>query len=137
MAGLRLGAAFASKEIIKILNLIKAPYNLSQATQQIALKAMENQSLVKEMVHELIELRVELALQLERLDQVEYIYPSDANFLLIRFYDAQKVFDYLIAQKVIVRNRRKVVMCDEALRITVGTKEENKILIEALKYMPA
>lgn len=136
MAGLRLGAAFASKEIIAILNLIKAPYNLSQATQQIALEAMANESRVKDMVKQIIQLRQELSDQLSALSLVEHIYPSDANFLLVRFREAQRVFDYLIAQKIIVRNRRKVVLCGEGLRITVGTKEENHKLIDALKNMP-
>lgn len=136
MAGLRLGAAFASKELIAILNLIKAPYNLSQATQQIALKAMSNHKHVHQMVEEIIALREELAIQLTGLDQVESVFPSDANFLLVRFSKAQQIFDELIAQKIIVRNRRKVVLCEEGLRITVGTKEENSILIDALKNMP-
>ncbi|MEQ8713860.1 MAG: histidinol-phosphate transaminase [Cyclobacteriaceae bacterium] len=137
MAGLRLGAAFASREIVAILNLIKAPYNLSQATQLIALEAMNNESQVKQMVAVIIRLRRELAEQLSSLSQVEHIYPSDANFLLVRFREAQKVFDYLIAQKIIVRNRRKVVLCDEGLRITVGTREENLRLIDTLKNMPS
>lgn len=137
MAGLRLGVAFASKEIINILNLIKAPYNLSQATQQIALQAMANEDRVKIMVSQIIELRNELSDQLSGLSQVEHIYPSDANFLLVKFRGAQKTFEDLIAQKIIVRNRRKVVLCEEGLRITVGTREENKILIDALKNMPS
>ncbi len=137
MAGLRLGAAFASREIVAILNLIKAPYNLSQATQLIALEAMNNESQVKQMVAVIIRLRRGLAEQLSSLSQVEHIHPSDANFLLVRFREAQKVFDYLIAQKIIIRNRRKVVLCDEGLRITVGTREENLRLIDALKNMPS
>lgn len=137
MAGLRLGAAFASKEIINILNLIKAPYNLSQATQQISLQAMANEDRVKAMVSQITELRNELSDQLSGLSQVEHIYPSDANFLLVKFRGAQKTFEDLIAQKIIVRNRRKVVLCEEGLRITVGTREENKILIDALKNMPS
>lgn len=137
MAGLRLGAAFASKEIINILNLIKAPYNLSQATQQIALQAMANEDRVEAMVSQITELRNELSDQLSGLSQVEHIYPSDANFLLVKFRGAQKIFENLIAQKIIVRNRRKVVLCEEGLRITVGTREENKILIDALKNMPS
>lgn len=137
MAGLRLGAAFASKEIVAILNLIKAPYNLSQATQQIALAAMDNQAAVKAMVAEIAALRADLAAELSVLAMVDHVYPSDANFLLVRFHKAQQVFDYLISQKIIVRNRSRVVLCDEGLRITVGTRVENKTLTQALKHMPS
>ncbi len=135
MAGLRLGVAYASIDVISILNKIKAPYNLSYATQQIALEALSNTEYVKQMTADIIRLRGWLETELRSLEMVQHVYPSDANFLLVRFDDAQGVFDNLIKEKVIVRNRSKVALCEGGLRITVGSKEENEQLITALKKM--
>ena len=132
LASLRLGMAFASKDLIKILNRIKPPYNISGLTQETVLAAMGNYEKVKAMVRDILEERAYLKTTLEALDFVNKIYPSDANFLLVKMPNANLVYDELIDQKVIVRNRSKVILCEDSLRITVGTRTENERLIEAL-----
>ncbi|WP_075352309.1 histidinol-phosphate transaminase [Algoriphagus marinus] len=132
LASLRLGMAFASKDLIKILNRIKPPYNISGLTQETVLAAMGNYEKVKAMVKDILTEREFLKTKLESLDFVNKIYPSDANFLLVKMPNANLVYDELIDQKVIVRNRSKVILCEDCLRITVGTRAENEHLIEAL-----
>lgn len=132
LASLRLGMAFASKDLIKILNRIKPPYNISGLTQETVLAAMGNYEKVKAMVKDILAEREFLKTKLESLDFVNKIYPSDANFLLVKMPNANLVYDELIDQKVIVRNRSKVILCEDCLRITVGTRAENEHLIEAL-----
>ncbi|MDG1276395.1 MAG: histidinol-phosphate transaminase [Algoriphagus sp.] len=132
LASLRLGMAFASKDLIKILNRIKPPYNISGLTQETVLAAMDNYEKVKAMVKDILVEREFLKTKLESLDFVNKIYPSDANFLLVKMPNANLVYDELIDQKVIVRNRSKVILCEDCLRITVGTRTENERLIEAL-----
>lgn len=133
MAGLRLGMAFASKEIINILDRVKPPYNINQVTQTLALQALNNIEKVKSDTAELIRLRNELATQLEQLPIVQHIFPSDANFLLVTVADAQAIYNTLLQNKIVVRDRHKVVRCDNSLRITVGTSQENEILVENLR----
>ncbi|WP_447640145.1 MULTISPECIES: histidinol-phosphate transaminase [Chitinophagaceae] len=133
MAGLRLGMAFASKEIINILDRVKPPYNINQVTQTLALQALNNVEKVKSDTAELIRLRNELATQLGQLPIVQHIFPSDANFLLVAVADAQAIYNTLLQNKIVVRDRHKVVRCDNSLRITVGTSQENEILVENLK----
>lgn len=133
LAALRLGMAFASEEIITILNKIKPPYNISLLTQQHAYEALANESLKDQMVADIIHQRGQLAKQLEQLPQVEKIYPSDANFILVKIKDAGALFNYLIEQKIIVRDRSKVIRCEDCLRITVGTMDENDALLEEIK----
>ncbi|MEM8895330.1 MAG: histidinol-phosphate transaminase [Bacteroidota bacterium] len=135
MAGLRLGAAYATREIVSILNKIKAPYNLSEATQQIALNALEKVEDVNATVNEIIDLREQLNNELKTISSVKHIYPSSTNFLLVKFENAQKVFDLLIADQVIVRNRSNVALCEGGLRITVGAETENERLIDSLRKM--
>ena len=133
LASLRLGMCFASEEIISVLNKIKPPYNLSGATQAILLDALayiEDKNLL---VEKILAERERLITQLSVLPIVKHIYPSDANFLLVKFENAKAIFDDLIQRKIIVRDRSKVLLCDDCLRITIGTSEENKTLIEALK----
>jgi len=136
LASLRLGMCFASEEIIKILNKIKPPYNLSGATQEILLKALnyteEKDKLVKQILAERQHLQADLA----SLSLVKHIYPSDANFLLVRFDNASTVMQYLLDEKIIVRDRSKVILCDGCLRLTVGTSEENQLLLTTLKAFP-
>jgi histidinol-phosphate aminotransferase len=132
LASLRLGMAFASKDLIKILNRIKPPYNISGLTQETVLAAMDKYEKVKAMVKDILAEREFLKTQLESLDFVNKIYPSDANFLLVKMPNANLVYDELIDQKVIVRNRSKVILCEDCLRITVGTRTENERLVEAL-----
>jgi histidinol-phosphate aminotransferase len=135
LASLRLGMCFASEEIIKVLNKIKPPYNLSGATQAILLEALDYVETKNQMVEEILSERERLKQQLVVLSSVKYIYPSDANFLLVKFENAKQTFENLIEQKIIVRDRSKVTLCEGCLRITVGTSEENKTLIEALKVL--
>ncbi|MFN8344101.1 MAG: histidinol-phosphate transaminase [Spirosomataceae bacterium] len=133
LASLRLGMCFASEELIRVLNKIKPPYNLSGATQQLLLEALDHVEAKNSMVRDILAEREQLRTNLEALPLVQKIYPSDSNFLLVRFEEALPVMHYLLNEKIIVRDRSKVKLCDECLRITVGTAEENRVLVEALK----
>jgi histidinol-phosphate aminotransferase len=133
MAGLRLGMAFASEEITRILNKIKPPYNVNTLTQQKALEALDHVDQKDQLVAQILEQREQLKNELEALDIVEKVCPSDANFFLVKVKQAPEVFHHLIEEKVIVRDRSKVVLCESGLRITVGTAEENHILVATLK----
>lgn len=137
LAALRLGITFASEEIIGVLNKIKPPYNINQSTQDLVLKALENLEDVNAMIKETVRERGELVKKLAGLPFVQKIYPSDANFILVRVDDANKVYDYLKERGIIVRNRNNVILCEGCLRITVGTEKENNELVEVLKqYQP-
>lgn len=133
LAALRLGMAFCSEEILSILNKIKAPYNLSGLTQDTVLKALANAASKDEMVSDILRNRAELKVELEALDIIEEVYPTDANFFLARIRNAKSVYKKLIEQQVILRDRSSVVLCDDGIRITVGTTAENHTLIKALK----
>ena len=133
LAALRLGMAFASKEIISILNKIKPPYNISGLTQKTVLKALENTKQLDDMVKEILVQKEQLQLALEQVPEVEKVYPSAANFLLAKVPNANQVYQKLIEEKIIVRDRSKVQRCEDCLRITVGNEEENKQFIQALK----
>lgn len=135
LAALRLGMAFASPELIAILNKIKPPYNLSGLTQQTVLKALDNVEQKDEMVAQILENRTQLETDLNSLDQVQEVYPSDANFFLVRLAGARSVYERLIEKQIILRDRSRVVLCEDGLRITVGTAAENKKLIEALEEL--
>jgi histidinol-phosphate aminotransferase len=135
LAGLRLGMCFASEDIIAILNKIKYPYNVSSRTQELALDALENAYRKDIWVEEILKEREGLAKELRTLKMVEKVFPSDANFLLVRVKDAPSTYQYLMNDKIIVRDRSKVNLCYNCLRITVGTPEENNRLIEALKLL--
>jgi histidinol-phosphate aminotransferase len=132
LAALRLGMTFASKEITDVLNKIKPPYNINQATQELALKALDNLEDVNAMIMEIVKERESLAKQLVQLPIVEKVYPSDANFLLVKTKDATGIYNHLKKKGIIVRNRSNVLLCEGALRITVGTANENNELIKAL-----
>lgn len=132
-AAIRLGMAFASEEIISILNKIKYPYNINILTQQQALKVLDNANQVKKWVEILLNERTNLVMQLSQLPYVSQIYPSDANFVLARVGDANGIYQMLVEQGIIVRNRHSVTLCEGCLRITVGTPDENRILLDALK----
>ncbi len=134
MAGLRLGMAFAKQEIIKVLSKIKYPYNLNILTQNKANELIEsNSSKVEEWVEVLLKERTLAKKEIENLSYVKHIYPSDANFLLIRVEDAKKTYNFLAEKLVIVRDRSSVSLCEGCLRITIGSPEENKTLLEAMK----
>ena len=131
-AGLRLGVAYASPEIIDYYNKVKYPYNINAITQEKAIEALENVAKVKAWVDELLDNRSLLAEALERMPCVKHIYPSDANFLLIRVDDPDCLYNFLCKQGIIVRNRNRVEKCAGCLRITIGTKDENAQLINAI-----
>lgn len=133
LAALRLGMAFANEELIKLLNKIKYPYNINGLTQKLLIENISNTDFIVNSVNTLNNNRKLLAEALSELSIVEKIFPSDANFLLVKFQDAKAVFDYLIEQKTIVRDRSKVKLCDNSLRISVGTAEENTHLMNLLK----
>ena len=135
LAGLRLGMAIANKEIIDVLNKIKYPYNVNIQTQEIALKALSEVNKKEKAVEEIIEQRAELRKQLLKLTITEHVYPSDGNFLLAKVKDAPAAYQYLMGRKIIVRDRSKVTLCKNCLRITVGTPQENQNLIAALKNL--
>ena len=133
LAGIRLGMAFASAEIIDLMDKVKPPYNISENTQQLALQALDNIELVNTRIKDTVRERNKLAADLAGLALVEKVYPSEANFLLVRVTDAAAVYTYLVSQGVIVRDRSKLSLCEDCLRITVGTPSENAILIDQLK----
>ena len=132
LAALRVGIAFASEEIIAVMNKIKPPYNIGQASQDLTLKALDEVEQVNEMIRELIKEREVLSTALVNLSCVEKVYPSDANFLLVKMNDAVAVYKKLLDMGIVVRDRSKVELCEGCLRITVGTKEENQTLLYAL-----
>lgn len=132
-AGIRLGMAFASKEIIDILNKIKYPYNINLLTQEKALSILEGADTVKTWVEILLGERERLKQSLEQVACVRKIYPSDANFLLIRVDNADSAYQHLVKAGVIVRNRNNISLCRGCLRVTVGTPGENACFIDALK----
>lgn len=133
LASLRLGMAFASEELIRILNKIKPPYNISGLTQDTVLAAIKDKAKVDRMIQDILAEREFLKGELEKLPFVQRIHPSHANFLLVQIPNANQVYDDLIEEKVIVRNRAKVLLCADCLRITVGTREENEALLKALR----
>jgi histidinol-phosphate aminotransferase len=132
-AAIRLGMAFASTEIIAVLNKIKYPYNINILTQKQALLALKNDAQVKQWVKILLTERAVLVEALQQLPIVQHIYPTDANFVLVRVDDANALYHYLVDKSIIVRNRNTVSLCLGCVRITVGTPEENQILLEELK----
>lgn len=135
MAGLRLGMAFAAAEIISVLNKIKYPYNLNILTQQKALELTENWKQTETWVEQIRKEREKLSSSLVQLPFVEKVYPSDSNFVLVKMRDARKIYEYLKEKGVIVRDRSKVLLCEDSLRITTGTPEENLLLINTLKEL--
>jgi histidinol-phosphate aminotransferase len=135
LAGLRLGMAFASSIVIDILNKVKAPYNISQSTQDLALAALQNVAQVNDWIKITVAERELLSQKLSGLSMVKKVYPSDANFVLTEVEDAAGTYNALVAQGIIIRDRSKVVLCDGCLRITVGTQQENETLLSALKSL--
>lgn len=133
LAGLRLGMAFASEAIIAVYNKVKPPYNISQSSQELVLKALENVDEVNEMIRVIVAMREELVKSLKELSIVQEVFPSEANFLLVKFVDPKIVYNYLLEKEIVVRDRSKVELCEGCLRITVGTEQENKELIIALQ----
>jgi histidinol-phosphate aminotransferase len=133
LAALRLGMAFADIRIIEILNKIKPPYNINGLTQQKALEALDNITWVNEHIKLAVTEREILVKQLVSFNAVLKVYPSDANFVLVKFENSNAVFQYLLNEGIILRNRSTVVLCEDCLRITIGTKLENELLIIKLQ----
>ena len=132
-ASVRLGMAFASKEIIALYNKVKYPYNINLLTQRYAMELLDGMTEIDGKVEQIKAARGWLAKELAQLPCIERVYPSEANFLLVRVGDADGLYDYLLARGIVVRNRNRVPMCHGCLRLTVGSREENELLIEALK----
>lgn len=132
MAALRLGMAFASTDIIDLMNKVKPPYNINQSTQTLALEALQNISEVNSMIQELVNMRNALSDVLMQMPGVVHVYPTDANFLLVKVHDARNIYEELLKQGIVVRDRSNVKLCEDCLRITVGTEEENTLLVDAL-----
>lgn len=132
LAALRLGMAFASAEIIDVMNKVKPPYNINQATQDLVLKALEEVGQVNDMIKEIVDMRNALINVFEQMPIVEKVYPSDANFILVKIKDARKIYEYLLTKGIVVRDRSNVKLCDNCLRITIGTEKENTVLVDAL-----
>lgn len=135
LAGLRLGMAFASKNVIDYFNKVKYPYNINTATQNLALEALNNITGVNNWIRTTVTQREWLANELTALPFTQLVHPSDANFLLVKMINAKGIYDYLTGKGIIVRDRSKVILCEDCLRITIGTPEENKQLIEILKTL--
>lgn len=136
-AAIRLGMAYASPEIISVLNKIKYPYNINILTQEQALKALQNREKTEEWIQLILAEREVLNAELQKIDYIRKIYPTDANFILIKVDDANRLYQFLVEQSIIVRNRTTVSLCEGCIRITVGTPEENRTLIEnMLKFQP-
>ena len=133
LAGLRVGMAFASEEIIEVMNKVKPPYNINEASQELALKALDNVSLVNVWIKEILEQRDRLVLNLKHFDFVLDIYPSDANFILVKTTEPKGIYKFLVERGIIVRDRSKIDLCEGSLRITVGTPDENDILLKTLQ----
>ncbi|MDE1191537.1 MAG: histidinol-phosphate transaminase [Arachidicoccus sp.] len=132
LAGLRLGMMFASEEMIRVFNKIKPPYNIGQATQDLALQALQENGQVIDMIKEIVAMREALKDVFEQIPIVEKVYPSDANFLLVKIKNASQVYEYLLTKGIVVRDRSRVMLCENCLRITIGTEKENTELVNAL-----
>jgi histidinol-phosphate aminotransferase len=133
MAALRLGMAFASAAIILLLDKIKPPYNINKATQDIVLEALNEIDQVNDMIKDLVGMRDALIRVFEQMPLVEKVYPSDANFLLVKITNAKEVYEYLLTKRIVVRDRSNVSLCQNCLRITIGTEDEITLLVKAIK----
>jgi histidinol-phosphate aminotransferase len=133
LAALRLGLCYASMDIIDVFNKVKPPYNVNKASQQLAVDALANTTQVNDWIKEVVAQKEMLIKQLAAFSFIKYVYPSDANFFLMQVTDADKLYKYLSDNGVIIRNRSKEVNCENCLRVTIGTPDENQQLINLLK----
>lgn len=133
LAGLRLGMAFASTAIIEILNRVKPPYNINQATQELVLTALEEVGQVNDMIRLLVDMREALADVFTSMPTVERVYPSDANFILVKIKEARAVYEFLLTKGIVLRDRSNVQLCNDCLRITVGSELDNTLLVDAMQ----
>lgn len=134
-AAIRLGMAFAQPDIIGLYNKVKYPYNINLLTQQHALKALDNTYATDKLVKILLQERERMISAFRLLPQCKHVYPTDANFFLARMTDATAIYQYLVGQGIIVRNRSNVALCHNCLRITIGSKTENTQLLAALRSL--
>ncbi len=132
LAGLRLGMCFASPEIISYMNKVKAPYNINIVTQELAIQALEEVGQVNEMIQLLVDMRIALAEVIASMPHVIKVFPSDTNFLFVKIPHARKLYEYLLTKGIIVRDRSALELCEDSLRITVGTEHENTELVDAM-----
>jgi histidinol-phosphate aminotransferase len=135
LAGLRVGMAFASELVIGIMNRIKPPYNIGQATQEMVLQALNETTEVNEMIKEIVGMRNDLMVRLRGLSSVLNVYPSEANFLLVQIQEARKVYETLLNEGIVVRDRSSAPGCMNCLRITIGTQKQNDKLLDVLKQL--
>ena len=135
LAGIRLGVGYSSKKVIKYLKKVKPPYNVNSLTEEKALEILSNMDLINKNIKKINNSRSALIKDLKKIDFVQRIYPSDANFLLIKIDDANKRYQQLIDNNIVVRNRTNDFGCLNCLRITIGTEAENKKLIEVMKSL--
>lgn len=133
LAGLRLGMAFASTAIIEILNRVKPPYNINQATQELVLTALEEVGQINDMIRLLVDMREALAEVFASMPTVETVYPSDANFILVKIKEARAVYEFLLTKGIVLRDRSNVQLCNDCLRITVGSEQDNTLLVDAMQ----
>ena len=132
LAGLRLGMCFASPEIIGYMNKVKAPYNINIVTQELALQALEEVGQVNDMIKLLVDMRIALAQVIASMPHVIQVFPSDTNFILVKIPKARQLYEYLLSKGIIVRDRSALELCEDSLRITVGTEQENTLLVDAM-----
>lgn len=132
LAGLRIGICFANEPVIEYLNKVKPPYNINLASQQLAIKALDEVGQVNDMIQHLVEMREALAEVLLSMPGILQVFPSDTNFLLVKVQNATDLYQYLLTQGIVVRDRSKVEFCEDCLRITIGTESENTQLVDAI-----
>ncbi len=137
LAALRLGMAFASPDLINILNKIKPPYNVNELTQEKAIEAMRSYDKMRKQVQVILYEREQLKKALEALPLIEKVYPTDANFVMVKVPAARQVYTYLVEKGIIVRDRSRVALCEGCLRITIGSPTENEQLLQVLAAFPA
>ena len=135
LAGLRLGMAFAHPEIIGLMNKVKAPYNINVLTQKEVMRRLEEQGLIQQQVHQIKQEKEQLLLEFKSIAFIEKVFPSDANFFLVKMDDSKRRYNELIDRGIVVRDSSKNLNCANTLRITVGTPDENNALIIALRSM--
>jgi histidinol-phosphate aminotransferase len=135
LAGLRLGMLIAHQELIQYVNKLKPPYNVNRFTQEKALETIENIKPVKDKIDQIYKEKMMLEAELPRINWIEKCYPSDANFILVKVDDAQKRYQELLENKIVVRDRSNLPLCENCIRISVGTPEQNKRLIKVLQDM--
>jgi histidinol-phosphate aminotransferase len=132
LAGLRLGMCFASPQVIGFMNKVKAPYNINIVTQELALQALEEVGQVNDMIKLLVDMRIALAQVIASMPHVIQVFPSDTNFILVKIPKARQLYEFLLSQGIIVRDRSALELCEDSLRITVGTEQENTLLVDAM-----